>query len=273
MSNFDNKFPYNLIETRTYTNPDDDSTVDFVYIPKFFIKTSQDENGLIKRYVSNVHLPVFRCHPAFMHLGHEVSGILVQADPSNNQSLNYISAQSNAYNSYQWIPNTVNWSLQSIYDYSAILLLMMIEYGTSEVQGAIDWTYATDPAWRGIQKLVNAGAHYSTGQWLKGLQTKSSKVYIHDNIGNENLVELPITPMNGYPVTLCDEVGEGYNLQDLFFGKTFDSNNFTYNGAQQTVNTTNTWYYGCVVGGQAYGFRCVNQSNVTKSWRSVLQVN
>ena len=223
---FDDRFPYNQIETVTLDNNGTD--VDFVYIPKIFIKTSQNEVGEIKRYISNQKLPGFRLHPAFISLRKEYDGIYIQADLNSSET--YSRANSICTYDFRNIEGARDWHMYGIYAHSLLLLLALIEFGT---------TYFGSSNYRGIKGVF--GSEY----WVRGIEfaydssTDKTNLYIYANDGRlpfdvASALDTASLPTDGIG-TLQDGSGERYNYQDLFIVK---DAGYTFGGSRQDLHGT-----------------------------------
>ena len=219
-----NRFPYNQIEDRTV----DGNAM--VYIPKVYVKNAT-ENGLIKRYISNVKKTGYHCHPAFMQSGHEVEGILIgkylakgtTAAPTSVETGEILTANLETAQTAGKVLG-VDWHMYNIYEHHLLALLMLIEYGSTDLQNLIGGSatansvthYGITDIWGNATKTV----------WIDGIDTRGSNdttLRVADNLGNGTMVDTGLVCgtdlQNGWIVDLHDESGEGYDLNDLFIGK------------------------------------------------------
>ena len=223
-----NRFPYNQIEDRTV----DGNAM--VYIPKVYVKNAT-ENGLIKRYISNVKKTGYHCHPAFMQSGHEVEGILIgkylakgtTAAPTSVETGEILTADLATAQTAGKVLGS-DWHMYNIYEHHLLALLMLIEYGSTDLQNLIGGSstangvthYGITDIWGSMTKRV----------WIDGIDTQGSSnttLRVADNLGNGTMVDTGLvcgTDLNeGWIVDLHDESGEGYDLNDLFIGKNISS--------------------------------------------------
>lgn len=223
-----NRFPWNQIE---------DTTVDgneMIYIPKIFVK-NEVQNGMIKRYISNIKKTGFHCHPAFMRSSHETDGILIgkyltSGTTAAPTSVNGGTILNVKYAQAQTAGSVLGdgWHMYNIYEHQLLALLMLIECGSTDVQNLIGGSStAIGVTYYGITDVWG-----STTQsiWLDGIDTMGSNnttLRVLDNLGNGTMVDtclIASTDMpNGWIINLHDESGEGYDLNDLFIGKSFSA--------------------------------------------------
>ena len=256
MSQIDtNRFPYNKIKAVTL-----DGGNEMVYIPKIYVKNeveSVDNKNLIKRYISNVKLDGYHCHPAFMQSGHEQKGLYISAYPYGTgggtsyskaglttQYSTLTEAKTAVENLYSQINKPCH--LYNIYEHHLLALLMLIEYGTTNLQQEIGGSAdAMDVEHYGIHDIWGA-TNYAI--WLDGIKTDAEYICVFDNLGNGTWVQTAATLKStaGYPVDIKLNTGEGYDLNDLFLGQnissTYEEGSF---GDKQDLNTVNrvfsTW--------------------------------
>lgn len=217
---------------------------DMVLFPKFYVKggflpeTSQYPG---KRYwsVSREKAEGFHCHPAFMNEGKELDYFLLGAYEASNdgsgkpQSLpgktpwvsintpNAIAAckkrNTGAAGSEQY-----GWHIESVYEYQAVSLLMLIEMGAPDVQAIIGNgnisdsvvnTGTTNAVWRGTHE------HWANvWEICDGLQTGANKqVLIWDKQGNHTYQDTgKVVADAGFASGETDK----YSLNELFIPTT-----------------------------------------------------
>lgn len=146
-----------------------------VLIPAFYYKvvspTSGTYSGQKIWFVSDSPKDGFTLHPAFMHNGVAQTGFYFDAYEAYQNG----SASGSAAGKTPWVNITIGnaktactangslWHLQTIYERHAIALLMLTEYGTSDMQSAIGSgnssssaavsTGSTNAVWRGIHEF------------------------------------------------------------------------------------------------------------------------
>ena len=120
------------------------------------------------------------------------------------------------------------WHMHNIYEQHLLALLMLIEYGSTDLQNLI-----------GGSATANGVTHYgitdifgsmTSGIWLEGIDTQGSNnttLRVLDNLGNGTMIDTGLVCgtdlKSGWVVDLHDESGEGYDLNDLFIGKNVSS--------------------------------------------------
>jgi hypothetical protein len=115
-----------------------------------------------------------------------------------------------------------------IYQISAVQLLILIELGTPDVQGTIGagntstWaavnTGTSSAVWRGIYEFWG-----NVWSMVDGLQVgRANRVKIWDKNGNQSYQTTGVETINrhGWPATLHDDVGDGWDLSLVFLPKT-----------------------------------------------------
>lgn len=211
--NTTNLFPYNkIVETS------DTILGNCVRIPKIFVKNSVTESGLITRMISNEKIEDYHCHPAFMQDGHERNAILIKKELDAFETQITFdeakTAETNFKNNYG-----ADYHMYNIYEHHLIGLLMLIEYGTTDLQNAMGGSDTAETAdWYGLTQ------HWGDiDLWIDGIDTKgtSGAVRIFDNLGNFTLQDtdyLTGADMYGYPLKLATNSGEHYDFKDIFIG-------------------------------------------------------
>lgn len=206
-------FPYNEIVGTSDTN-----LGDCVRIPKIFVKNSVTESGLITRMISNEKIEGYHCHPAFMQDGHERNAILIKkALDAVETPITFDAAktaETNFKNNYG-----ADYHMYNIYEHHLIASLMLIEYGTTDLQNAMGGSDTAKTAdWYGLTQ------HWGdVNLWVDGIDTKGTDgaVRIFDNLGNftlQNTDYLSGENIYGYPAKLATNSGEHYDFKDIFIG-------------------------------------------------------
>lgn len=236
--NTTNLFPYNEIVETSDTN-----LGNCVRIPKIFVKNSVTESGLITRMISNEKIEGYHCHPAFMQDGHERNAILIKkALDAVETQITFDAAKTaeiNFKNNYG-----ADYHMYNIYEHHLIALLMLIEYGTTDLQNAMGGSdTATTADWYGLPQ------HWGdVNLWVDGIDTKGTDgaVRIFDNLGNFTLQDTDYlfgANIYGYPAKLATNSGEHYDFKDIFIGDrtSLDKTNFNDGsfGDDQEIATKN----------------------------------
>jgi len=240
-NNTTKKFPWRSFQTMTSDN------ISGVYIPKIYVKNEVEiENGtgynLIKRYIANKKFEGFHCHPAFMENGIERDGVLI--------GNTYAKSVSN------------DWHFFNFYEYSLLLLLALIEYGTSDIPnnvggdsaGFTSWFYGIGNAFFSPMNISIAGIDTSgSGGSLRIFDNQGNKTFVDtgiklpkpDSYNNPRLIQQSDGTYNGYslnnstfawdvpnamlPVDFQSVSGTNFDLNDIFLAKTL-----TATGTQAT---------------------------------------
>ncbi len=236
---------------------------DMVEIPKFYYQVGQapagsDQDGNKVFWISDVAATGYQLHPAFMDGGSEVaqfyvgkyqavddpnaSGSKAASLPGYNPlvSIDFTTFQSRCSerNTASGVDGFMLWSM---YQRSAILMLMMIEIGGADGQSLIgqgrvnqgsaanvDATDVAEATYRGI-----VGLWGNVRQWLDGMELDGSHVVsVWDQQGNQTWVATGVTTAStdGWPTAMHEESGTDYDLAPLMLPSATDGteSNGTY---------------------------------------------
>ena len=240
--NFSTKMPWSGIT---------DVTIDgqaMVKIPKFYVRcytpTSGAYSGKLCREISDVQSDGFHVHPAFLKDGVEIPYFLIGKYEAYNAGS---SKAGSAVGQSPWVNVTTaaaisacaarntgtgdqaGWHLQTIYEVAARQILMLLEYGTPDMQtkigngnvsssGAVA-TGGTNAKWRGICE-----AWGNVWEQVDGCKGNGTTLQVFDNKGNRTYVDTGlIPPASGYPKDTYTNTGANYDLSDLFIPSTVDA--------------------------------------------------
>ena len=202
---FEHNFPFNQMEKRG----------DFIFIPNIWVKNEKLPSGATEEdcfayMISDKAKPNYHIHPAFVTNGRiNDSGILIGEDIiKGNFAYNELKSKAAEYNAEPF----------NIYDISIIARLMLIEFGSSNVQKLLSGTDGKMGAdYHGI-KNVWGGEVF--GQWYYGLTTEDETIHILHSKMNGTMVDTKITPVgSGYPTALLTAKTLNYDLGDVFLAK------------------------------------------------------
>lgn len=207
-----------------------------VEIPKFWVRSERrgDERLWL---VSPCARPGYKLHPAFLRPDGTACAVLrIGKYPASEREGRVVGEAGNR----PWTGVTIDqahagcaelgtgWRLYSIYDLAAIQLLMLIEIGEPDMQGAlgrgnvdsgiIKPTGETSAVWRGIHDLWG-----NTWQFVDGLQLAEDGeivLWSADMPGSDSWVATGVQygpgEEDGYPVDFHEERGAGFDLGPLF---------------------------------------------------------
>ncbi len=207
-----------------------------VEIPRFWVRSERrgDERLWL---VSPCARPGYRLHPAFLRPdGTACAALRVGKYPASEREGRIVGEAGNK----PWTGVTIGdarehcaalgqgWRLYSIYDLAAIQLLMLIEIGGTDMQGALGRgnvdgggvkpTGETSAVWRGIHDLWG-----NVWQFVDGLQLAEDGeivLWSADVPGGDDWVATGVHygpgEKDGYPVDFHDERGSGFDLSPLF---------------------------------------------------------
>ena len=164
------------------------------------------------------------------------------------------------------------WHLQNVYEVWAIAMLMIVEYGRTDFVNAIGtgnclnkWTtsknvYGDDytvntgsstAAWRGIHELWgNCWEHYTgittdAAGKLSILNHKMDGTLVATGIGEPSggtkSTSNSRTRTDGWPITLHDESGTGYDIKDIFCPATESTQTYTQSNTLGSIHDYSWW--------------------------------
>lgn len=248
-----------------------------VRIPKFYVRVGLVPSGPYtgQRYwlISSDPLANYDVHPAFMNAGSPIDqfwvGKYAGTDDGSNKlgskagvlpltNLSFATMQARA--SARNVLGVTGFGIWDYYQLNAIQLLALVEMGSADAQGTVDYGYSngwaagfpplpTDDStvaratWRGIVGLW--GNVFQMVQGLKAecvTQFVAPTLQIFDNLGNKTwCVTSQSTLKTGHYLSLSRAVGSGYNLNTLLLPSAIND------------GTVNTGYIGpSFMGGDNY---------------------
>lgn len=224
-------------------------------IPKFYIKhltgyTGPTENKHITM-ISPTQRSGYKVHPAFMQNGSEIeefyfgcypAGIAngkATSLPSGLPMANVNFAQAKARCEARNVNGVYGFMMSDIYQRSVIDLLMLLEFGTPDMQSILGMghTQGTAPVavdhgnnhrpWRYIH-----GLYGNIWQMTDGLKLDENRyIHIFSNTGDKTWINTQRqmaafsgSSPTGWVVDMHDHEGEGFDLKDVFIPKTTSTN-------------------------------------------------
>lgn len=228
-----------------------DVTVDgqaMVYVPKFYVKYGAAPTGSVRagkmcHWISDHAKTGYHVHPAFINNGAEGDGFYIgkyeaSVDASNSAkaasivnksplvSIDFPTMQARCAARNMGTGEQAGWHMENIYEASAISLLALLEYGSTDIQTLIGAGNSNSSAAvaTGGTNAVYRGIHEWWGnvwEMVDGLQLQAGKIYVHKNDGSHAYVATGLqSPGSGYPVDVFDVNDIGYNMSDIFMPKT-----------------------------------------------------
>ncbi len=220
-----------------------------VKIPKFYVKRAAISGGQYDGkeawWISDKPAAGFHIHPAFRDAGEDIDQVYIgkyQANynvsklvstpgvmPSTGYSLTEVQLAAKEHNT----SGITGFMLWSVYHLAAVQWLYLVENATMDSQTKtgmgkvgegtrpddVDAAEVAEATYRGI-----VGLWGNVLQWIDGLKTVACKVHIWDNDGKQEWINTEQSPeiLNNYmyPLTFLENEGSGYNLADVFVGKT-----------------------------------------------------
>ena len=203
---FEHNFPFNQMSIV------DLDGIKYRFIPNIWVRNEKLSAGATYEdcfayMISDKPKTNYHIHPTFV-TNNKIndSGVLIGED---------IIAGSYAYNSIKSKAEEFNAEPFNIYDMHLLARLMMIEYGTSDIQKAltgIDGKMSV--TYHGIKNVWGAE---NFGQWLYGLTTEEGTIHVLSSKMDGTMVDTKIVPAgSGYPANLLTAKTLNYDLGDLF---------------------------------------------------------
>ena len=237
---FTNAWPFNKMVEQTADGQA------MVYIPKMYVKNEKlpDTATYAGKYAYLIAPDkiddTWHVHPAFMNNGKEMSGVqigkyLASKDSSGKAasikgatpwtSITRDTAHSlgSNRNVSGGTGEKTGWHMYNIYEHHLIARLMLIEYGSSNLQTLLTGSDSgMDAKYHGIE-MVWGGASY--GEWFDGIDTLGSgnTIRIFKNDGSQTYVDTGLNPCgNGYVKDVLHNKGTNYDLGDVFLAASAD---------------------------------------------------
>lgn len=206
---FERNFPFNQITSK------ESDGIRYRFIPNIWVRNELLPAGAtyedcLAYMISDKPKTNYHIHPAFITNGSiNNSGILIGEDIIfGSFSYNELKSKATEYNAEPF----------NIYDMHLLARLMLIEYGTSNIQklaSGIDGKMSV--SYHGI-KNIWGGEEY--GQWYYGLTTEEGTIHILSNKMDGSMVDTKILASgSGYPSSLLTTKTLNYDLGDVFLGK------------------------------------------------------
>lgn len=226
-----------------------EQTVDgqaMVYIPKMYVKNEKlpDTATYAGKYAYLIAPDkiddTWHVHPAFMNNGKEMSGVQIGKYLASKDSSGKAASIKGASfwtsitrddahkagltrNVSGGTGEKTGWHMYNIYEHHLIARLMLIEYGSSDLQTLLTGSGSgMDAKYHGIE-MVWGGASY--GEWFDGIDTlgTNSAVRIFKNDGSQTYVDTGIAPCgSGWLKDVLHNKGTNYDLGDVFLASAVD---------------------------------------------------
>lgn len=237
---FKNAWPFNKMVEQTVDGQS------MIYIPKMYVKNEKlpDTATYAGKYAYLIAPDkiddTWHVHPAFMNAGIEMSGVQIGkylaskdstgkaasikgATPWTGMTRDSAHSLGSNRNVSGGTTEQTGWHMYNIYEHHLIARLMLIEYGSSDLQTLLTGSYSgMDAKYHGIE-MVWGGASY--GEWFDGIDTlgTNSAVRIFKNDGSQTYVDTGITPCGaGWLKDVLHNKGTNYDLGDVFLAASVD---------------------------------------------------
>jgi hypothetical protein len=252
-----------------------------VKVPKFYFKVGtapvgSDRAGKKCWWISDAPVTGFALYPAFMDTGVEINqfwmGAYEASDDAGTSVKSVAGVAPLASVSFDGFVTRIaarntggvdGFHMPDIHELGAVQMLALIEMGTPDAQsaisvgndtGAVQNTGVAADVYRGIYQLWS-----NVLMWVDGLRTTTAgTIKIYDDQGNQTWVVIDTglsANRSGWPVTMKEDVGTGYDLTGLFIADTLDATeiNGTYADMQYLYKPT-TEDFVCRHGGYWTGY-------------------
>lgn len=237
---FTNAWPFNKMVEQTADGQA------MVYIPKMYVKNEKlpDTATYAGKYAYLIAPDkiddTWHVHPAFMNAGKEMSGVQIgkylaskdssgkaasikDATPWTSITRDTAHSLGSNRNVSGGTAEQTGWHCYNIYEHHLIARLMLIEYGSSDLQTLLTGSDSgMDAKYHGIE-MVWGGTSY--GEWFDGIDTlgTNSAVRIFKNDGSQTYVNTGITPCGaGWLKDVLHNKGTNYDLGDVFLAASVD---------------------------------------------------
>lgn len=231
---FSNMFPYNQITPVTVDGQS------MVKIPKIYVRNTTPTSGTYTGKpcweMSDYAETGFHAHPAFMNNEIEAQSLQLSVDIASKGSDNKPESKAGAtpwvsepkFNNIKSLAARRNtgtgeqsgWHPWNIYEHHLLARLMLIEYGTPNMQLKLG---TQNVNYRGI---LNPWGNQTSpaGFIIDGLFTDSGRsIQIADNIGKGTMISTgKVLPADGWIKSTWLDKGTLYDLSDVFLPKTSD---------------------------------------------------
>ena len=233
---FKDLFPFNQMTAQTVDGQQ------MIYLPKMYVKTGTIDAGAQRAgkpgfWISERPQDGYHLYPAFYNNGVEAQGLQLAVDLASKGSDGKPESKAGAtpwvneptFNNIKSLAARRNtgtgeqsgWHAWNIYEHHLLARLMMIEYGTSDMQASL-----------GTQNVNYHGILNPWGNPTAGvgflidglLADGSNNIQIADNTGKGTLVSTgKAFPGSGWITSTWMDKGALYDLSDVFLAKTVDS--------------------------------------------------
>ena len=206
---FEKIFPFNQMEKRQVDGRN------FIFIPNIWVRNEKlpagaERENCFAYMISDKPKTGYHIHPSFVTNGRiNDSGILIGENIiRGNFAYNEIKSKAAEFAAEPF----------NIYDAHLLARLMLIEFGTSNIQKAMTGIDGRMGAtYHGIKNVWGAE---DFGQWYYGLTTEDGTIHILSNKGNGAMIDTKISPAgSGYPTQLLTAKSLNYDLGDVFIAK------------------------------------------------------
>ena len=202
-------FPFDQITTEVVDG------ISYRFLPNIWVKNEKLSEGAtyedcMAYMISDKPKTGYHIHPAFNTNGNiNDNGVLYSIDLENN---------SFAYSELKAKAAVFNAEPFNIYDAHLLARLMLIEFGTANIQKALSGIDGKMGAtYHGIR---NVWGGEEIGQWIYGLTTEDGTIHILSNKMDGSMVDTKIAPVgSGYPTDLLTTSSLNFDLSDVFLAR------------------------------------------------------
>ena len=206
---FDRNFPFNQFTSC------EENGIKYRFIPNIWIRNEKLPAGAtyedyVGYMISDKPKPNYHIATSFVTNGRaNDNGLLISED---------IITGSFAYNELKSKAAEYDAEPFNIYDMHLLARLMLIEFGSSDIQKALSGVDGKMGAtFHGIK---NVWGGIELGQWYYGLTTEDETIHVLNSKMDGTMVDTKIVPAgSGYPTSLLTAKTLNYDLGDLFIAK------------------------------------------------------
>ena len=220
----------------------DETYGEFMEIPVTYVKTETLQDGPYTGkncwWIADGPVDGFHVHPAFIGSDGQPHNLQIASwIASNKNDMPFSEDKGNdpdgywnriSYNTIHGMSLPAGMRPYSIYDHHFLARMMLIEFGTPDVQAqtvdGVAWTGDNRISYHGIHDPFGT-PHYSEWYWLDGLTTLNGTYQVLAPDGSRQMIETGVTCPNAdvWPVNCMADQVNGVDFGDLFIANIANS--------------------------------------------------